>query len=353
MIKRKTSKEMMDILEESVESINSLSSKVSLMRSRLEEQSNAIRNIQEWNFHELASAKDILSSTPTSTQQGLVVFANEELSGIYTRFGNTIHPQLVKTPTDIFNFETATGPVFKNNMTVSTSNGISESFKAMLMDDRIDGKGVAFDEFEDRNLVVVVEVNPGDLLGATAFNTLEFVPLFPGSFDITSMNLYTMEDYKTNALTASFQTNFTIPSVGMERILIDQTRDLWKMEIHIQLNFANSNGLYPFGLKRLRFLKCEYNPESYVIFSVRKDGYINSIGEELILHDQNGFAETTCTDEGIDLYVSYVNGELLYPITTSKGLNQKPLSRNVKEIFGYFPLSRSVASLRFTDIQTS
>ena len=179
----------------------------------------------------------------------------------------------------------------------------------MLMHDSIVGKSISFEEFDTPDITIEIEINPSDLLGATNFNIIEILPYIPGSFDITGIKVFTMQDYRTNNTTvASLTIMNTISDVGASRIMIDQTRELWKIILNVHVNFSNSNNKYPFGLKHIYFLKGDYNPNSNIVFKVTKNKYIDWISEDIIIHDQNGKYESTCSEQNIKLYMEYNDG---------------------------------------------
>lgn len=353
MIKKATSKDLMNILETSQLSISNLIDNVNNIQTELEKRLLVIKNTQEYNNNELESIKEILSNEQTNNtiNKTIVISKAEIMSGIYDKYGNTVHASFLKTPYDIFNFGSVTGKIFKNNVNIKINDIIKEEYSNMLKDDSIKDKSVFFEEYDEPNIKLEIEINPSDLLGATSFNTIDFLPFLSGSFNIEQIDIYTMQDYQTKATLPSLTITNKMNNIGMSRLLLDKTRDLWKISFNIHVNFKNSNNKYPFGLKHLYFLKADLNPNSNIIFKVKQDNYIDWISEDIVIHDQNGRYETTCTDQNIKLYMSYVSGVLSYEIDTSKGLSQNPLNRNIKEFYVSMPVLKSINSIKFAEIK--
>lgn len=352
MIKKQTSKQLMDTLYSSQQSIQDLDDKISIMNNELVKRINVINSAQEFALKQMLEIKEQIKDGYDSGAQNKIVFAKSDIvGGTYDVFGSTIHPAFIKAPTNVFNFGTATGQIFKNNANVSINDVAKESYKDMLMHDSIPDKGIMYDEFESPYITLQIEINPGDLLGATDFNTIELLPYLPGSFDIQAIRVYTMDDYRQESLTPTFTMESSIEDFGASRILMDKTYQLWKCEIDIVLTFQNSTGVYPFGLKHCYFLKGNYDPDSYVVVKVAQDKFIDWISEDIILHDQNGVYETTCSEENIKLYMSYISDVLSLEIATSLGLGQNPLAKNVKEFYVKIPLPCSMVSMKFDNIE--
>lgn len=354
MIQKMSSKDIMDLLEESQNSIKDIELNVNDMKSELEKRLSIIKNVQEYTQESIIDIKELLSDGLNDSVENIILLSQQEnAEGLYDKYGSIIHPAFIKTPTNVFNFGTITGKIFKNNANVKINDTIKEEYTNMLMDDSITGKSVTFEEFDEPNITIEIEINPSDLLGATDFNIIELLPYIPGSFDITGIKIFTMQDYQTNNPdVASLTIVNTIEEVGASRIMIDKTRELWKFILDVHINFQNSNGKYPFGLKHLYFLKGDYNTESNIIFKVIKDKYIDWISEDIIIHDQNGRYETTCNEQNIKLYAEYNNGVFSFEIATSKGLTQNPIPRNIKEFWVSMPIIRSINSIKFKEIST-
>lgn len=350
MIVQKTSTDLMNLLESSQQDITDMRTQINTIESELTKRLQIVKNIQEYSAREMTDLKEMFSNKIDKAVDNVIIFSKMELEGTYDTYGHWIQPSFLKTPTDIFNFGSVTGKIFKNNANVRINDYVKPEYNNMLMNDSIEGKSVAFEEFDTPNIELEITINPSDLLGATSFNAIEIMPYIPGSFNIMNMKIFTMQNYKNSADTPDLEITNEITEVGNSRILLDKTRDLYKFIMQIHINFRNNDGRYPFGLKHLYFLNGDLNPDSNIIFKVKRNNYIQYIGDDIILHDQNGKYDTTCTDEDIKLYMGYDAGVLSLEIATSKGLKQNPVPRNIKEFWVSMPVKRSLYSFTFKNL---
>ena len=273
--------------------------------------------------------------------------------GEFDSYGLTVHPKFLRTPSNIFNFRMQTGPVYKNNALVRINGKEKLEYQGMLMHDAIDQKYAAFEELDTDTVELEIEVDPNNLLGATAFNTIEFLPFIPGSFTINRIDIYTMQDYKTKDLdTPSYSVLSSFDHVGPSRLLLENTFDLYKCVFQIQLHFKNANEKFPFGFRHIYFLNADYNMDSSIILPIHKDTYIDWVSEDIQIRDQYGYRETTCTEEKIKSYMSYINGNLDFQIGTSKGLLQRTIPKNIHDMYVHIPLTKSLISIKFNTIAT-
>lgn len=351
MIQKMSSKDIMDLLSKSQDSITDVRNNINKTKEGLANKLRIVQNMQEYEAAEFRNIQEKLDAGAGSVKD-ILVFGDESMDGMYNRFGTTIHPAFVKSPHDIFNLSSVTGKIFKGNMNVRLNDTLKEEYKNMLMDDSISNKGVTFEEFDTDTVTMNIEVNLGDLIGDTSFNIMEIVPYIPGSLSIESIELYTIEDAQASTSTPSFHFYREIPSIGSCRIMLDQTRKFYNLFVTFKLNFRNSNGKYPFGLKHLYFLKGDYNPDSKVVVKIEENDYIDWISEDIVVHDQNGVYDSTLKDEGIKLYMTYTNGALSYEIAPSHGLTQNVIPRNIKSFYASIPVKRSMTSIRFKKIAT-
>lgn len=345
-----TSKQVMDIMRQSQEDIRDIDININQMKSSLEQRLKLIQSIQEYSISQQDDIKELINTgLATGTISNKAILGRQEkVDGTYDTFGSTVHPAIIKTPTDIFNFKTAAGAIFKNNMTVYVNDEIRNDFKNLLMDDSIQGKGIAYEEFDSPDVKITVEINPSDLLGSTDFNTLEILPYLPGSFDFIGMRMYSMQAYKEgNTSYPDFILGNEVKNMGANRFIIDRTRTMYKCDLYFHINFKNTAGRYPLGFKHIYFLKCNFDEDSYMVFKMSRDRYIESISEDIIVYDQNGKYESTCTDEGILLYMNYSDGFGTYLIDTNRGLLENPIARNLKDFYVYMPVDRSITCIEF------
>lgn len=350
-----TSKQLMEVLGSAQSRLESLVNNNDTLVRNLNKRLTVIRNIQEYEQQQMEQLLLLLDSNQQIQQYQKIVFVRSNIvQGIYDKFGSTIYPQLLKEPTQVFNFKTAAGYVFKNNATVTittndTSRTLSE-YASILAEDTVTGKDIFFEEYDTNTIQISVRVNPGELLGSTAFNLLEIVPYIPGSFDITSLEIFSMQGYYTGDTQPASSFPNRIKKVGISRFLIDQTINLYELRMTVSLNFRNNNGKYPFGIKHLYFLNASFNSNSYVTVQVDTNRNLDMISEDVTVVDQSGIVNSTCKEERIGLFSSWNNGLGTDEIATSKGLTYNPVTRNIKTFFVHYPILRSVTSLQFNEV---
>lgn len=348
-----SSQQLMSVLSDAENRIQTLEKSSAILNSNVNRRLLVIRNIQEY---ELAQMTDLLQYIKENTEvldNTKIVLARADIvAGVYDKFGSTLHPQLLKTPSNVFNFRTPSGYAFKNNAVVTVNDEVKSQYTAMLEHDTIQGQDIFFEEFTTPNITINVKVNPGELLGTTAFNLLELVPFIPGSFDIRACEIFSLQGYYTSDTVPDSSFPNVIQNVGVSRFLIDQTINLYELRLNISLNFRNSNGKYPFGIKHLYFLNANFNPDSYVVVRVRKNNYIDTVSENLTVTDQSGIVDSSCKAEDITLYCDWTNGIGVNEIVTSKGLTNNPVVYNTKSFYVHYPIVRSVTALQFNSVIT-
>ena len=355
MIKKLTTKEIMDIIDSSEEKIESLDNSVTSIQSELEKKLAVITEQTEYNSYQL---ENLRNSTNNNDEGTSIMLTDERIEGTYMKYGSSVHPAWVSEPTNVMNFQTAVGPIYKDNaeVIVSTNNekdmNLSIGATDMLMHDAVKGKEPYLLKLNGDEVTIDIKINPGDLLGATSFNVIEVLPYLPGSFDITRIDVYTMLDFKTGSSVPSIIKGDAIPDAGATRIFLDSTAELYRCVMHCKLNYTDADGRHPFGLKHIYFLNANVNPNSSIIAPVTKNSYIDWISEDITIRDQNGVRQTTCTAEGIKIYSSNVNGELGNEIATTKGIAQNSLARNVKTIYVFMPVKKSISSIKFKRVAT-
>jgi hypothetical protein len=351
MIPKMNSKELSEILRISQGSIAKIEANMNLVKHDLSDKLTVIKNEQEYSMQELLNISELLNGNSSKDLKNRIVYARQSgLGGSYDIYGSTVHPKFVKDPNNIFNFITSMGPVFKNNANVRINGTASEKYRSILMHDSIAGKSVAFGEYDTADIKLEIEVNVGDLLGDTMFNMIEIAPYLPGSFTINSIDVYKIQSYLTQSVLPAYSMTLPIHKAGACRIMMDQKYSLYKMVMNITINYKNRNGKYPFGLRHLYFYNGEFDPNSHVIAKIDKNKFIDWISEDIVIRDQLGLYESTCTSQGVKLYMVYSDGLLQYEVAPSKGLTENIIARNTKELYVKQPLFCSVISLEFADI---
>lgn len=354
MQKKLNSKQIMDTMQSAQDSITQIDKDINYMKSGLSKRLELIRNVQNFNSLQANLLKESLDGgSATNGRTKFLLAKAEVVNGIYDSYGLMIHPKFVKEPINIFNIASTAGYIYKNNANVYVDNAQRQDLNDMLIEDSIAEKGVAFTYFDHPNITLEVRLDEKDMLGSTDFNIIEFLPYIPGSFTVNAISVYTMQSHNDNKITPDFYIMRDLKDFSAGRIMIDQTRTLYRCVIAITLNYKNEDGMYPFGMKHLYFLKGDYNANSNIVFKANHGQYIDTIGESIRVTDQNGEYDSSCTDEGIKLYMDFDGFNPLYEIATSQGLIENPLTKNIKEFYVSMPVDRSITSIEFTDIKSS
>ena len=354
MQKKLNSKQLMDIMQSAQDSITQIDKDINYMKSGLSKRLELIRNVQDYNSEQVNILRESANGGEASNGRTKFLLAKvDAVSGIYDAYGLTVHPKFIKEPTNIFNISSAAGYIYKNNASVYIDDVRRQDFNDMLIEDSIAEKGVAFTYFDHPDIILDVRVDEKDELGSTDFNIIEFLPYIPGSFTVNAISVYTMQSHKRGKITPDFYIMHDLKNFSAGRIMIDQTRTLYRCVISIKLDYKNDNDMYPFGMKHLYFLKGNYNAKSSIVFKANHGRYIDTIGENIRVIDQNGEYDSSCTDEGIKLYMDFDGFSPRYEITTSQGLNESPLTKNIKEFYVAMPVDRSITSIEFKDIKSS
>lgn len=368
MIKKATSKQLMDILEQSSDKIQQIRSDMSSMKVTLDKRLQIVRNIEEYLAQETSIISDTIAEGIQKEANNRIVFASANIvDGNYDIFGTTIHPQIIGKPTNVFNFETSTGAAFKDNCSVKINGEADAEYRALLMHDSIPGQAMAFKEFDSPTVTLDIKLNPAQLLGPTAFNMMELVPFIPGSFDITSIRIWSQQDRMLGETKETSRIITELKKVGACRIMTDNRYNLYECRITFRLNFKNSNGRYPFGIRHLYFLNTNLNPQSYCIVKLTQNKFLDSIGDDIKLRrqskfydtisekvkvaDQTGYVSSTCKDEGVQLYMDYASGALADPISTTKGFTENSIAQDIRTMYVKVPIIRSTISLSFDKIK--
>ena len=350
-VNKVSSKQLMGLLDESRNRISSLENNMATMKLNLDNRLSVIRNMQELEQQRMIELTSLLENGKWIEQASKIVLPRADIvEGVYTQFGSTVHSRFLKDPTDVFNFKTVSGYTYKNNATFTINDVSKPKYIAALMNDSITGQDICFEEFDTPDINVSIKVNPSELLGTTECNIVEIVPYLPGSFDIDTFELFSLQGYYTGDVVADSEMPNKIPSVGVCRLMLDDVYNLYELRMNIHLRFQNSNGRYPFGLKHLYFLNASMNVDSYIVAKITQNKYIDTISEDLAIVDQTGTVATTCKDENITLWLDWSNGVGIDSISTSKGLTSNPIPRDVKEFFVHMPIQRSTTSLQFNSI---
>ena len=320
----------------------------------------------------LSVLNDIGNIEDKTREKDSVVFAIDQdkiVDGYYSSYGQTIHPKLAGLSDQVFNFLTSTGPLFKDNASVtfyyeeetvqdgeSTTEDVSDyryEYCNMLKHETDPTKKDVFKYFPTNHICMAVEIQPANLVGNTSCNMIEICPYLPGTFSIDEIRIWTIDQYfsqQLDSLDANIVTVRSLPNVGQERILLDTTYQIYRIEFDITLQQLE-NG-YPFGLRHLYFYNAKMDTaNSYVTVEISKNGYITSLGQSVTIRKPDGTSTYrngayTKNDNEIEYYAAFENNTLqgrLQPDTI--------IARNLTKFYAKIPLFEPICAITFNYIE--
>ena len=323
--------------------------KILLMEKEQDKKLSFIRNKLE-NIDYLLSQKNIEQQNKKAESYIFsLVNSNNLKNDDFDIYGETIHPKLLTTPRNIFNFMTATEAIFKNNMIVKVNDVEDEEFKSMLMHDSISEKGMAFREFDTDTVKIEIIVDQSNMLGDTKFNMIEIFPYITG-FDIESFYVYTMQSQYTTPEMPDYLTQ-DIKDVGQQRFVFEEM-NLYKFEFTAKLKFKNGNGKYPFGIQHLYFYNAKMSEDSFIALEVNSNNkkFYDYIYDNIIVGTAIDKFNTTCSQQDIEIYKEFTNGEFKYMIPVSTDNDPEFIVSNINQFYAKIPLVTSLKNIEFEKI---
>jgi len=350
-IEKIQSLDMMEKFYKALDDIDNLNTDFDTIKKKID---NKLQIINSCNAYAINSAENIKLSDPETSADRIIFnyHTNKIVDGNYNLYGQTLHSAFVKMPTNVFNFLTETGPIYKDNAIVQFFQKNNEDdvdykyeYSNILKYESDSTKEDVFHVFDSDSITLAVQVNIGNLIGGTRFNMIELCPYLAGSFDIKEIRIFTVDQYLTqNMDIADKVITDTVKSVGAMRIALDKKYDLYRIEFDIKINYQ-LNG-YPFGLRHLYFYETDSDTENdYVIIEVEKGDYIESVGDDIKILTPFNTLDTTASQYGIEYYLIYnENGTLQVPLTN-------PIARNVTKFYAKIPLKQPLIGIEFKNIK--
>ena len=349
MIEKPNSLDMMEKFNQALSDIEKLNTDLDTLKNKVNTKINII-NVCNTYTSSFGINLNIGNQEYNSSR---LIFNYEKdkcVGGEYNIYGQTLHAQFVRMPTNVFNLLTETGPIYKDNAIVEfytdpENKDYLYSYSDILKHESDVSKNDVFKTFENDTFTMAVQVNVGNMVGGTFFNMIEICPYLPGSFNIEQIRLFTIDQYYTQDLTIpDLYINDPINDVGAMRIALDNKYQLYRIEFDIRVNYVQDG--YPFGLRHLYFLNADMDTESdYVIAQIDKNDYLETIGENITIIRPTGNLETTLTAYGVECYLFYENNVLSVPVTN-------PISRNVQTFYAKIPLKEPLIGIEFKEITT-
>lgn len=366
MTQRMNSKDLMDQIDRTVKSVAMIRDDLADLQQQTETKIAILNTYEQVANSVLASIRsEIVEKDRT---ESMVIFGldidnpDKVKGGSYSFYGQTIHPKLAKLPEHVFNFITGINrPLYKDNGSVSFIVDDTEDYKYeycnILKEDADPTKKDVFKAFDANRsaFTLAVEVLPSKLVGNSRCNMIEIDPYLPGTFDITQIRIWTMQQYLSQDLdTAAHVIDTEYKNVGAQRIILDDTYQIYRIEFDIRLHMPTETGNY-FGLRHLYLYRADMDMEnSYVILAFHKDDYIRSPGNSITVRTggriftgtpkmYRGAANYPCPE----YYMIYENNTLQAPLDPDN-----EIARNITEFYVKFPLFEPVRSVIINDIVT-
>lgn len=344
MIPRVSSGDLNNVLKESVNRIENIQLDVNEQKETIQKSTEVFYNVMD-SVNQLIESIHHKESSDKPINPFKTFFVENTVNGTYEKYSNYVHAAYSKTPSNLFNLITSKGPLFRDNFFAAVNGNTSTDLKEALKHEEDTSKEIYLQEFDTDVVKLEISLDGENILGSTDINMIEFAPLMPGTFDIQSIELTDLYDDK------KITTVNSISEAGNIRIMLDEKVTLGKAAFTIKINNKNHNDKYAFGLRHIYFLEYNIDPASYIIAKVKTDKYIESISEEVFIHDQYGKHATTLSDLGANLFLTYDNGVLDYEIETSLNDDIRYLANNTKQLYLRFPLKyESVMSIEFSSI---
>lgn len=346
--------EMMNKFNNALENIDNINTELKSIKTSMDTKLSVINTYNLYTTSQLENLR--LSDIGTNSNRIIFNYNNDKIvAGEYSSYGQVVHAGFVKLATNIFNFITETGPLYKDNAIVEFYDKDEETTDLINRDYKYDYSNIlkheadktkedVFKVLEKDTVTMAVQVNVGNLSGGTNFNMIEICPYLPGSFSIEEIRIWTLDQYYTQDMLFPDTTISNIYSkVGSTRIALDTKKALYRIEFDIHVLYQ-MNG-YPFGLRHLYFLNADMDTESdYLIVSMEKSDYIDSVGQDILIITPYGNVETTADKYGVEYYMFYDNGTLQTPISN-------PIARNITTFYAKIPLKEPLIGIEFKDIQ--
>ena len=339
MIYKKDSSEFMKMFDKANASLSAAHDDITTLAHNL---STRMSIVTESLKYLNTSIQELKIQSQSGSSSDKVVFASSDIvDGFYSSFGMTYHPHLVKVPSNIFNFKSAAGCIYKDNATIFLGKeDVTSKWKHILMDDSIPDKEFFLEEFDTDEITLTVHGPSAGISGLLRWNMLEILPFIPGSFNITSMLVY---EKGKNQVAHSLQ---NIENVSASRYILTEKVAFDSVSFKIKLKHQNDKGKYIFGLKHLYFLNADFNDKSYITVRIRRNKAIEYIYNDIVCHTQYGSADKTDTDDvKVKFYLDYENGVLGRELIQSTELEPIYMAINSSEIYMYVPLTTAFIAI--------
>lgn len=359
MIPKMTSHELNNILLSANKKVESVIEEVKTIKKDIVKKLQIARCETEYIEHQMEELKTIHSETNKPSDltgvTKLFTMPDGEPSNTYEKYGCTFTPKFKAAPVNVFNImATATGEAFFRDMAEVSINGtIREEYKDILKHDSLTNKELFFESIDGDNpeAIISIKLDNTKTFGPCNFNMIEFDPFLSGSYDIEYIRIYAQEKENYDEYTG-------FANAGKMRIILDKLYSFVKVDIKIIPKFntlVNEIKKSYVGIKHIYFYEARLSTDSYAIFAINNNEFIDTIEDNIVIKTPNKTIESTISNEGIELYLNKTTdaatGEPVFSTQQepSKPGDNKPISLNVKTIYAKVPLKEnSITGITFS-----
>ena len=341
MIKKMSSQELNQIFEEAKNNSDKAIIDIQKIKEEISKKLMIINYVNEFADQKL----DSLNAGIVTDQTKISFFNN--CSGLYEKFGYTVHPKFKDSPIDIFNLKllnsdgTIGRTMFKQSMTCKVNDVDNDNYINLLMNDNDIDKQIIFDEFQTDTIKIEYELDNTVSIGTSRFNLIEIDPFISGAYNLETIECYSIDSTGILSTTPT-KTLSGFNNIGKTRIILDKKIKFSKVVLTFKVNFEtemNNIKIYPFGLKHIYFMEADFLADtSFIIVPIYADNFIEYIYNDIELYTVNGKIPTTCDMYNIEFYLNYINNTLTGRVYTSSSAQIHRISKNTSVLYAKIPL---------------
>lgn len=347
-IKKMSSQEYNNILNEATNKIEDISKEMQSIRNDMTKKLAIIKHEHEYLSY-------LYDKTIYATQKDdtFVFLNNNKYQGLFNGYSSVVHAYFKQTPINVFNLKVVNGQesFFRDEVKVSINGVEDDAFKNILKAEDVNDKEIFFEEYDfnsaintledgtpleskDNLINITIETDKTKAIGTSKFNIIEIDPYLYKSFNIEALNIYT-DDSNIPTVTMN-----NIEKVGKTRFILDKKYEFKKVEFVIRVLYntvSNGKDVWPFGLKHLFFLEADFRNDSYIIIDYTSEDYIDEVKDSVEVITATGTRTSSLSEEGIRIFLSSSNGMLSNEQEPSNDI-KKPIARNLNTIYFHIPL---------------
>lgn len=332
-----SSKELNEIFASAQKDTIAFQQKIQAIKNDMSKKINIIKYENEFINKKL----DVLDAGLIA-KEDILTFENNSY-GVFNDYGYMIHPKFKKTPIDIFNLKLPNGDNYFRNEIIAKINDIENAeYANLLMADNHIEKTIVFDEFDSPNISLEYVLSNAYNLGTMRFNTIEIDPYLYGAYDLTSVEIYSLDSSNNISIEPTYVYN-GYSNIGRIRILLPDKLKFTKVKLNFRVNFKtqkNSIDVYPFGLKHIHFLESDFIEDSFVITEYTSDKFVEYVMNDMILYTAQGKKEILAKDYDIEVFTNYESNTLFGKVQLSSAAGIYRIPKNTRKLYVKIPLTR-------------